>query len=343
MKAFRLKGPKQLVEEEVEIPKAEKNGVLVKVKAAGVCRTDFKFREGILRPEFFGGKYPITMGHEISGEVAEVGENVTTLRPGDYVYINYGVFCGKCRYCLTGRDNLCVNRIMPGFGIDGGFADYIYVPSSASVVKMGKNVPPEEAAVLGCGGVTAFHSVKKSGVGPGDVAAVFGCGGVGLLVIQAVKLFGATAVAIDIRDKALDIAKKNGADITINPKTVDAVKEVFNMTEGRGADAVFEFVATDQSYETAFKMLGRSGRLMMIGSGDGVFKTTSGPMIGLETQVMSAAGGTAMDYINVAKLADGRKLVPNITKVGKLDFDQLIKFFEEMERGEIFGRAVMKA
>jgi len=343
MKAFRLLGPKQLVEEELEVPKVEKNGVLVKVKAAGVCRTDFKFREGTLRPEFFGGKYPITMGHEISGEVAEVGEDVTTLKPGDYVYINYGVFCGKCRYCLTGRDNLCINRIMPGFSIDGGYADYIYMPSSASVVKMGRNVPPEEAAVLGCGGVTAFHSVKKAKVGPGDVAVVFGCGGVGLLAVQTAKLFGARVVAIDVRDKALDLAEKNGADVTLNPRTVDVVNEVFKETEGHGADAVLEFVATDQSYETAFKMLGRSGRLVMIGSGSGVFKTTSGPMLGLETQVMGAAGGTAMDYIDVAKLASERKLIPNITKVGKLDFDQLMEFFEEMERGEIFGRAVMKA
>ncbi len=343
MKAFRLKGPKQLVEEEVPVPKAEKNGVLVKVKAAGVCRTDYKFYEGILKPEYFGGKYPITSGHEISGEVAEVGGNVTTLSPGDYVYINYGVFCGKCRYCLTGRDNLCVNRIMPGFGIDGGFADYIYMPSSASVVKMERNVPPEEAAVLGCGGVTAFHSVKKAKVGPGDVAVVFGCGGVGLLAVQVAKLFGATVMAIDVRDKALDLAKASGADITINSKTADPVKEVFSATDGRGADAIFEFVATDQSYETTFKMLGRSGRLVMIGSGAGMLKTTSTSLLVLESQVMGAAGGTAMDYIAVAKLAAERKIKPLITKVGKLDFDQLLKFLDEMQRGEIFGRAVMKA
>lgn len=343
MKAFRLKGPNQLVEEEVEIPKAEKGGVLVKVKATGICHTDLNFLEGISRPEHFGGKYPITLGHEISGEVEEVGENVTSLKEGDYVYINYTIFCGKCNYCLTGRDNLCSNKIMPGFSTDGGFADYIYMPSSLSVVKMGRNVPPEEAAVLGCSGITAFHSVKKAKLGPGDVMAVFGCGGVGLMAIQTGKLFGAKIIAIDIRDKALDTAKRNGADIVINPKTVDAVKEVFNETEGRGADAVLEFVTSDQSYETALAMLGRGGRLIVIGSGVGTFKTTSGRIIGLETAVMGSASGTAMDYINVAKLASERKLKPLITKVGKFDLDQLINFLEEMKRGEIFGRAVMKA
>ncbi len=343
MKAIRLLGPKQVVEQEVDVPKVESNGVLVKVKAAGVCRTDFKFREGIMKPEFFGGKYPLTMGHEISGEVAEVGEGVATLKPGDYVYLNYGVFCGKCRYCLTGRDNLCVNRKMPGFGIDGGYADYMHVPSSASVVKIGRNVPPEEAAVLGCGGVTAFHSVKKANVGPGDVLVVQGCGGVGLLAVQVAKLFGATVMAIDVRDRSLELAKESGADVTLNPKAVDAVKEVQRETEGRGADAVLDLAATDQSYEAAYKMLGRSGRLVMIGSGAGMFKTTAAPMLASETQVMGAAGGTAMDYIQVAKLASERKLIPNITKVGKLGLYQLLEFFAEMERGDIFGRAVMKA
>jgi len=150
-------------------------------------------------------------------------------------------------------------------------------------------------------------------------------------------------IAIEVRDKALGLAKKSDADVVLNPRSVDTIEGVLKETEGRGADCVFEFAATDQSYEMALKMLGRNGRLLMIGTGSGLFKTTSDSMIALEAQVMGVTGGTAMDYIEVARLASERKLVPNITKVGKLEFTQLLDFFEEMERGEIFGRAVMKA
>lgn len=252
---------KPLRVEEVEMSPVEAGEVLVDVKAAGVCASDLHFIRRTEGPS----KCPVTLGHEGAGVVEEVGSDVTDFEPGDRVCIHYVISCGRCDYCLSGRENLCPNVMWAGFDRDGTYSEYIKLPSS-NVLRLPDGVSYEEGALIGCAVVTPFHAMRLGEVKPGDEIVIIGVGGVGMHAVQMARVYGAgKVIAIDLADYKLKLTEELGADVSINPREVDPVEAVKEATGGVGADVVLEFVGTEPTIQQALEMMRPGGRTVLVG------------------------------------------------------------------------------
>jgi Zn-dependent alcohol dehydrogenase len=233
--------------EDFEMPKISPDEVLIKVKACGVCHTDYKVIEGRIH-----SRLPAIIGHEVSGSIEEVGAGQRgAFKAGDAVIVGTRYRCGRCQYCVAGRENLCRSRPAPSSLMRtdgreiyrwnvGGFAQYLALPGYM-VFELPEGLSLDEASIVGCRMTTAYNAVKNSAeIKPGDSALVIGCGGVGLNTIQFLRCFGAyPIIAVDIIDAKLEAAKNFGATHTINGSKEDPVKAVRDMTDG-GVNKAFE-------------------------------------------------------------------------------------------------------
>lgn len=265
MKAAVLYGKEDIRLEEVpnlEINPNDKFNVLVKVKAAGICGTDIHFYNGL-----YADRVPkhAVLGHELSGEVIAVGEDVKNLKPGDRVAVEPLIGCGECIYCKSGDYHLCTNLKHIGKHYTGGFGQYIKAPES-KCVKIPENVSYPEAALLDCYAV-GVHALKRVPVSIGDTVVVYGGGPVGFCTAQVVKAAGAkNVVLVDLIQEVLDIGKQVGIDYVINSSIEDPVEKIMEITEGRGADIVFDSVGGHAPIlDAEVKMLRPQGKLGMIG------------------------------------------------------------------------------
>lgn len=310
---------KPLVIEDVEVPKIGPDEVLIRVRACGICHTDLHFiDEGILKP----GKIPQILGHEAAGDVVEVGKNVKNVKVGDRVLIHMYFSCGECYYCQQGRESLCVSPNFRHFGFttDGGYAEYTKAPAR-NLIKLPNDIP-YEAGILVDAGSSAYHAVKERGrVKIGESVVIMGTGGLGLCAVQFAKLSGAKVIAVDVVDEKLKIAKGLGADAIINAKENDIAKEVRRITDGEGADVIFEFVGKSQSMEGAIASLKRGGRLVFVGYSEDIFKIHPLYMVREELEVIGSRASSRRETIEVLKLLrDGKfQLRPLITHTVSLD------------------------
>ena len=193
--------------QETPIPAIGPADVLVRVRAAGICHSDVHYRSGVSP----AGPLPITLGHEVAGTVARVGELVTSLQPGDRVCLHYMVTCGHCAYCDRGTEQFCTSGQMIGKHRDGGYAEFIAVPAR-SVFPLPAEIPFEQGAVMMCSSATALHALRKGRLQAGESLAVFGAGGLGMSAIQLARALGALAVyAIDLDAGRLALAEQLGA------------------------------------------------------------------------------------------------------------------------------------
>ena len=268
--AFEAKKPLEIVEVDVAMPKAGE--VLLRVVASGVCHTDAYTLSGA-DPE---GIFPSILGHEGGAIVEAIGEGVTSVAVGDHVIPLYTPECGKCKFCLSGKTNLCqAIRATQGKGLmpDGTtrfsykgqpifhymgtstFSEYTVLPE-ISVAKIQKDAPLEKVCLLGCGVTTGIGAVLNTAkVKPGDTVAIFGLGGIGLsAVIGAVKAKAARIIAIDINPAKFEIARQLGATDCVNPKDFDRpIQEVIvDMTDG-GVDFSFECIGNVQLMRAALE------------------------------------------------------------------------------------------
>jgi len=231
VKAFVFYGAGQPLRfENVSKPKVEKDHVLVKIKASGICGTDVNYVKGKAMPY----KIPIILGHEISGTVENVGKDVRSIQTGDRILVHYIISCGKCVQCMQGNDNRCRNRISIGAHVNGGFAEYISVPER-NVFRIPSNLTFEEGAVVGCAASTAFHAILKGGIKPGDSVAIFGLGEVGIHAVLWARFLGAgTIIGVDISNFKLRLAKELGADVVIDPRKEDPVDIIMTLQMAEG-------------------------------------------------------------------------------------------------------------
>lgn len=247
--------------------------VLVRIVASGICHTDISYMRDARTT-------PVLLGHEGAGVVEQVGANVTHTQPGDHVVINWQVKCGKCRRCVSGRQDLCENvqgtaapRV---FWNDtplsvmlnaGTFCPYVVVPA-AGAVPIRKDMPLTKAAMLGCAVATGVGAaLYTAGVRYGEGVVIIGAGGVGLCVVQGARLANANPIiVIDLQDARLEQAKAFGATHVINPAQVDAVKTVRFLTDGRGVEHVFEVVGLPALMLQGIDMLARGGALTLVGA-----------------------------------------------------------------------------
>jgi L-iditol 2-dehydrogenase len=266
MKALLLKEYKQLEVTEMPTPEIGPEEVLVRVRACGICGSDVH--------GFDGGSGrrvpPLIMGHEASGEVTAVGENVTRFKAGDRVTFDSTVYCGKCWFCRRGENNLCDNRNVLGVSTGeyrrhGAFAEFVAVPQHI-VYPLPDNLSFEEAALIESVSI-AFHAVRRTPIQLGDTAVVVGTGMIGSLVIQSLRAVGCDRIiAVDIDDYKLERALEFGADEGLNSKKVDIAAEVAARTDGRGADVAFEVVGATAPLQTAISAVRKGGSVTLVGN-----------------------------------------------------------------------------
>jgi 2-desacetyl-2-hydroxyethyl bacteriochlorophyllide A dehydrogenase len=264
MKAVRMIGVNQPLElHDIPIPEPGERDILVRVRAAGICHSDAHYRAGRSRVE----PLPLTLGHEVAGEVVKVGAQVTQVSVGDRVCLHYNISCGDCYYCSTGNEQFCPHVKMLGHFTDGGYAEYIAVPAR-NAIRLPDEIPFEQGATLMCASATSFHALRKSRLRAGETAAVFGVGGLGMSAIQLARAFGALEVyAVDIHPRKLELAAEFGA-IPINAKELDPVAEIRRLTNGRGVDVSLELIGLPLTMRQAVQSLGVMGRAVIAGISD---------------------------------------------------------------------------
>ena len=249
--------------QEIPLPAVGPRDVLVRVRAAGICHSDVHYRAGRspVHP------LPMTLGHEVAGEVASVGTQVTQVKPGDRVCLHYLVTCGNCFYCSSGHEQFCPQGRMIGHHTDGGYAEYIAVPER-NAVKLPVEIPFEQGATLMCASATALHALRKARLQGGETLAVFGVGGLGLSGIQLARALGAREVyAVDIYPEKLALAERYGA-VPVNSAGGDPVKRIRQLTGGRGVDVALEMIGLPQTMKQALQVLAPLGRAVVVGIGD---------------------------------------------------------------------------
>ena len=265
-----------LVVEEVELQGPGRNEVLVRLAACGVCHSDLH----ILKGEWAGFDPPIVVGHEGAGVVERVGEDVTSVKPGDHVVIGWQTSCGDCRLCITGHTHLCDNPpgMDPGTSISKGdqrinfayttafFAEHAVVPKSVAI-PISEDMPLDRASLLACAVTTGVGAaVNTAQVRPGASVAVFGCGGVGANVIQGAALCGAgRIIGVDIAESKLEYGRGFGLTDVINATKQDPVEAIKELTGGAGVDYSFEAVGNLKTIEQAFASLAKRGKAIIVG------------------------------------------------------------------------------
>ncbi len=266
MKALLLTEYKKLELTDMPVPEIGPEEVLIRVRACGICGSDVHGFDGSTGRRI----PPVVMGHEASGVIEKVGSAVRGFAEGDRVTFDSMISCGKCRFCRRGNVNLCDNRQVLGVSCGeyrrhGAFAEYVAVPQHICY-KLSDAVSFEHAAMVEPVSV-AVHAVKITPVQMADTAVVVGTGMIGLLTIQAARVAGCTRIiAVDLEDHKLAVAKANGADEVVNPKSTDVVKYVLDATNGRGADVVFEAVGATDPIKTAVGCVRKGGTVTLIGN-----------------------------------------------------------------------------
>jgi NAD+-dependent secondary alcohol dehydrogenase Adh1 len=326
--------PLEFVERPVPEP-ARPTDVLIRIGGAGVCATDLHAMEGLMEPA--GVTLPRVLGHENAGWVAEVGDAVTTVAKGDAVLVFPPHSCGLCVPCRRGVDMLCIHHQFTGLTVDGGFAEYVVVPER-SLVALPEGVEPAAVAPHADAGLTAYHAVRRLAhlATPGTTAVVVGVGGVGHIALQLIRELGASiTVAVDTDSRRRALASELGANAVIDGVgSVDAVRE---LTDGHGADLVFDFVGTDQSHADSLAMLARGGTYSIIGFGGNVC-VPSAVMVGGEQTVKGNLVGTWLDLWEVMQLHGTGRLV---LKTESHPLDDVNDVLAKLREGEVTGRAVL--
>ena len=233
MKAARYYKPGELLKiEDVPIPKIGKNEVLIKVKASGLCHTDLHFIDGTLKP--WKGTIPLTLGHEVAGNIIKTGTEIKNFKKGDRVIISNIISCGNCYYCKTGHENLCSNLDQIGFTVDGGYAEYVKTVES-TLIRLPKTVSYEVGSVLTCAAASCYHAlVSIAKAKKGQIVLLNGFGGLGSNALQIAQALGLQVIVIDISTEKLKVASKMGATATINATNGNVSNKVKKVTNGEG-------------------------------------------------------------------------------------------------------------
>jgi NAD+-dependent secondary alcohol dehydrogenase Adh1 len=324
--------------DEVDEPKIKSPlDVIVRIGAAGLCRTDLHIQEGQWA-EIQNPTLPYIPGHENAGWIHEVGPAVTNVQVGDTVIVHPLITCGQCRACRAGNDMHCENGAFPGLGIDGGFAEYLYT-SARSVVKLDPSLEPATIAALADAGLTAIHAVKKAVpvLVPGTRVVVIGAGGLGHIGIQCLRaLTSAEVIVTDPSDAALALAKEVGAHHTVkvDGSHVDTVKEI---TNGLGAEAVIDFVGEKGAVEDGIAMLRNGGFYYVIGYGQNIDIPTI-DVISREISFIGCLVGTYIDLQDLMTLtAQGQVTLHTST----YPLEAINDAMADLDGGRLQGRGIL--
>jgi propanol-preferring alcohol dehydrogenase len=242
------------------VPALGPDDVLVRVCAAGICHSDAHYRSGLSTVQ----PLPMTLGHEISGVVEDVGADVKHIGKKARVCVHYLATCGLCHHCFSGQEQFCVTGKMIGKERDGGYAEYVQVPAR-SVFVLPEEIPFPQGAIMMCSSSTSLHALRKARLAAGESVAVFGFGGLGFSAVQLARALGAGEIyAVDVNASKLGTATRFGA-IPIDARKEDAAEQIMEATHGRGVDVALELVGRPETMDGAVRSLGILGRAALVG------------------------------------------------------------------------------
>ena len=311
--------------------------VIVKIGGAGVCRTDLHIVDGQWATRT-GVTLPYTLGHENAGWVHQIGQAVTNLAVGDTVILHPTPTCGLCRACRAGDDMHCASGSFPGLDSDGGMADYLRT-SARACVPLDPRTRPQDVAALADAGITAYHAVRKAIplLYPGTACVVIGAGGLGHIGIQCLAaLTSTTIIVVDSNPDALKLAGQLGAHYTVlaDGGQVAAVSE---LTGGRGAQVVLDFVAEAGAEADGFAMTGPAGSYFVIGYG-GTLHVPTLDLISTERNIIGNIVGTYNDLAELMALAEAGRVTLHTRTYPLAEAQEALA---DLDAGRVRGRAIL--
>jgi D-arabinose 1-dehydrogenase-like Zn-dependent alcohol dehydrogenase len=326
-----------LVPKDMPVPEPGPGEVLLQVKACAVDQFDLKIRFG----KVAHAKPPIVLGHEVAGEIAELGPGVTGWHKGQRVASTLYLTCGRCRKCLSGRETICENfKGYLGIQTPGGYAEYTIVPE-VNLVEVPESIPFPQASVLANAIGTPWHAfTKRMRLQPGERVIITGAGGgVGVHAIQLARFMGASVMAVDIGKAKLEAARKWGADIVVDPTDSDFSKVAREWTNGQGAEGVLELVGAD-TLTTSIRSLGKGGRLVIVGFHTGSeFTVQAGEMVANEFEILGSRNVTKLELQEVVNLVAAERITPVVT--GSFPLESAESVHKDLQAGLVTGRVVL--
>ncbi|HYM31913.1 MAG TPA: alcohol dehydrogenase [Candidatus Cybelea sp.] len=337
--------PLEAVQEPAPAPKGSE--VVLKVTGCGVCHSDVHLWDGYFdlgggKKMPFGGEgtLPLTLGHEVAGEVTALGPEASGVKIGDRRVIFPWIGCGACSYCKSGNEHLCGKPRALGVQRHGGYADTIVVPHARYLLDYG-NISTELACTFACSGLTAYSALKKCGqLSAGDPLLIIGAGGVGMAGIRLAKaVTGAAPIVADIDDRKLEAAKQAGAAETINSSAADAGKRLFAMTGG-GVAAAIDFVGAEASTNFGNGALRKGGKLVIVGLFGGAFSMPI-PMFPFRAiTIQGSYVGSLAEMHELLALAKAGAVQP--IPLATRPLSQAGATLADLKAGRIVGRVVLK-
>lgn len=334
---------KPLVIQEVPIPEPRDGEVLVKIEACGVCHTDLHAVDGDwpVKPNLkalgSGGFIP---GHEGVGFVVKVGKGVTHIKEGDAVGIPWLYSaCGHCEHCMAGWETLCEKQDNGGYSVNGGFAEYA-IADANYVGILQKDVNFLNIAPILCAGVTVYKGLKVTEARAGQWVAISGIGGLGHLAVQYAKAMGLNVAAIDVSDDKLELAKKYGAEVVANAKTLGeegTIKKIIEETNG-GTHGVLVTAVHPIAFKQALGVVRRGGTVAMNGLPPGEFPVNIFDMILNGVTIRGSIVGTRLDLQEAIRFAEEQKVHAHVAPAKLEDINDI---FARMKQGKIDGRMVL--
>ncbi|MFE9172817.1 NAD(P)-dependent alcohol dehydrogenase [Streptomyces kebangsaanensis] len=326
--------------EMTDVPEPSVTGpydVVVRIGGAGVCRTDLHILEGQWA-EKSGVTLPYTIGHENAGWVHAVGSAVTNVAEGDKVIVHPLITCGLCRACRSGDDVHCEQSLFPGIDTAGGYAEYLKT-SARSVVRIDDSLEPADVAALADAGLTAYHAVAKAArkLRPGDRCVVIGAGGLGHIGVQVLKaLTAAEIVVVDRNPDAVKLAGSVGADHGV---VADGgqVEQVLELTGGRGAEVVIDFVGEGGATRDGVRVLRRAGDYHVVGYGENIDVPTI-DIISNEINFIGNLVGSYNDLCELMVLAAQGRVRLHTTPY---PLDRFQEALTDLDAGRVRGRAIL--
>jgi propanol-preferring alcohol dehydrogenase len=320
--------------QQVAVPEVGAGDVLVKIEASGVCHTDLHAARGDwpVKPTL-----PFIPGHEGVGVVVAVGSGVTHVKEGDPVGVPWLYdACGYCSYCTTGWETLCEQQRNTGYGVNGGFAEYVLARADF-VGRLPDNPDFAALAPILCAGVTTFKGLKETEARPGEWVAIVGVGGLGHLAVQYAKAMGLHVAAIDIDRKKLDLATRLGADLIVDSSDEGAIDRF--MAQTGGMHGVLVTAVSTSAFSKAIAVTRRGATVALVGLPPADFPTPIFPVVLKRITLRGSIVGTRQDLREALAFAAEGKVR---TTFAVEPLDKVNEVFARMERGEIEGRIVLK-
>lgn len=340
MRALVLKAAHTpFVLETVPDPVAAPGEAVARVLACGSGLTIQHYKAGRTPVDF-----PRIIGHEITGEIVEVGSGVDSLKRGDPVTAYYYLNCGYCPYCLSNLEPLCDNpKGLVGKNCDGGYAEYIKLPAR-NFIRLPEGLDykkhPAEIGVITDALATPYKVLNRVRLKAGETVAVFGAGGgLGIHQLMMANWAGARVIAVDIAASKFDACRKAGAHETVNASKVDMVGALNDLTQGRGVDVVIDYVSATSTLEAGAKALGKRGRMVTLGGAGKPFQLSAMTLLHKEQDILGSRYVTRIEIIETLQMVARGEVWPLVSEIRPLAEAEIVH--ERVERGEVTGRAAL--